>query len=426
MININKQTECCGCSACAEVCPKKCIFLEPDNEGYWYPKVNQNLCIDCGLCEKVCPVLNPQLERTPLHVYAAMHKDNEIRAKSASGGMFSLIAQKVIQEGGIVFGVKFDKEWNVVFGHTDSLEGLEAFRRSKYVQAWVGDSYKKVQEYLKQDKKVLFSGTPCQIAGLHSFLRKEYKNLITVDIICEGVPSPKLWKRYLKEEIAQNTQKIQSQLPADSENYIHITDISFRNKQKGWKNYSFALSFSVTQKNDKKNTILPITIIEHNSAFLQLLFNAVNLRPICYECPFKKCKSQSDITIADYWGIDKLHPEMDDDKGTSMVFINTLKGKTYFDLSETHYLETTYTETWPYNNVVISPKKRILRDYLYKKIDYRKDAIKFMNRILFFSILYEKRYFYLKIIPRKIMGERAWRKLKIYKNRIKNHKSSIF
>ena len=370
MIQITNKADCCGCSACEEVCPKHCILLKPDKEGYWYPKINKEQCVDCGLCEKVCPVLTPQSERTPLHVYAAINKNEEIRAQSASGGMFTLIAEKIIQEGGVVFGVKFDKDWKVVFGYTETKEGLADFRRSKYVQAWVGNSYGKVKEFLKQNRKVLFTGVPCQIAGLYSFLRKNYENLITVDLICEGVPSPKLWERYLKEEIAQKRQKIQSQNSKSSKiskEDIYLQDISFRNKENGWKKYSLSLTFSIHQRKDRKNVNQSIVIVDRKSAYMQLMFRNASLRPICYECPFKSCKSQSDITIADYWGIDKLHPEMDDDKGTSMVFINTKKGKNYFDLSQIKYIETTYQESWSFNNVRTPSKKHPKRDFLYEK-----------------------------------------------------------
>lgn len=386
MIDIKKKTDCCGCSACIEACPKQCISFETDSEGFWYAKVNKDLCIDCGLCEKVCPILNPQPERVPLHVYAAINKNEAIRAKSASGGMFTLIAEKIIHEGGVVFGVKFDEDWNVVFGYTETIEGLAAFRRSKYVQAWVGNSYKEIKEFLKQGRKVLFTGVPCQIAGLYSYLRKDYENLITMDLICEGVPSPKLWKRYLKEEIARSAKKFSfaSSLSSDiSEGGVRLSDVSFRNKSNGWKKYSFALTFSRVNDSGEKNTVSPFVVIDRNSAYMQLMFRYANLRPICYECPFKSCKSHSDITIADYWGINKLHPEMDDDKGTSLVFINTLKGEEYFNLSQVKYLETSYEETWKYNNIVTSSKKHPKRDYFYENIDSKKNAIKFMNSISF-------------------------------------------
>lgn len=385
MIKIQKTTDCCGCSACAEICPKQCISLDVDYEGFWYPQINSSICIDCHLCESVCPVLNPGVEHKPLHVYAAINKNDEIRARSASGGVFTIIAEKVIDEGGVVFGVKFDRDWNVIFGYTETKEGLEEFRRSKYVQAWVGESYREVKRFLKEGKKVLFTGLPCQIAGLNLFLKKEYTNLITVDLICEGVPSPKLWRKYLDEEFVVYKKKYRTRThitSSSSRQNIFIKDISFRNKSLGWSNFSFSLTIAGNSSENSQNIVFP-SYINRNSAYMQLMFRYGNLRPICYVCPFKCCKSGSDLTIADYWGISQLHPEMDDDKGTSMVFVNTMRGKKYFDLSKTHYLETSYEESWPFNNVVTSSKKHPKRDYFYSQIDKRQSVIKLMNDISF-------------------------------------------
>lgn len=368
MIKIEKKTDCCGCSACEQICPQNCISLKPDHEGYWYPLVNKERCIECHLCEKACPVINQYSEREPLDVYAAINKDEQIRSKSASGGIFTIVAEKVINRGGVVFGVKFDKEWNVIFGYTETIEGLEDFRRSKYVQAWVGDSYTKAHDFLKQDRLVLFVGTPCQIAGLKKYLRRDYENLLTMDLICEGVPSPKVWKKYLGEEIdIQGKNNIVSPHPICKKDVL-IKDISFRNKSLGWKKYSFSLTFAEDFADDDEKSVFP-SYINRDSAYMQAMFNYLDLRPICYECPFKSCKSHSDITIADYWGINVLHPEMDDDKGTSMVFINTENGRKYYDVEQTKYLKTSYEETFKYNNVVTSSKRHPNRDKFFSKID---------------------------------------------------------
>ena len=423
MIVIINKTDCCGCSACEQACPKHCISLIPDKEGFWYPQVEKSVCIGCGLCEKVCPVLNPKPERTPLHVYAAINKNDEIREKSASGGMFTLIAQRVITEGGVVFGVKFDEHWNVVFGYTETIEGLEAFRRSKYVQAWVGESYKQAKIFLDAGRKVLFTGVPCQIAALLLFLRKPYENLLTVDLLCEGVPSPKLWKRYLKEEISRIAKKFNfASIPSDiSEGSVCVTDVSFRNKSNGWKKFSFSLSLAVVEDGGDKNSVPPFVVVDRNSAYMQMMFRYGDLRPICYECPFKSCKSQSDITIADYWGINKLHPEMDDDKGTSMVFVNTNKGAAAFDLSQTHYMETTYEESWPFNNVVTSSKKHPKRDYFYEHVDEQKSIIKFINGIIFPPSYHMKRFVKTCImnVVRFVSGEKGLARLTAIKKQLK-------
>lgn len=365
MIKIIRPEDCCGCGACEQKCPRNCISLIPDNEGFWYPKVDMNLCIDCSICEKVCPVINQEGERVPLKVYAAKNIDEEVRAKSASGGIFTIIAENVINKGGVVFGVKFDENWDVVFDYTETKEGLEKFRRSKYVQAWLGNTYKKVHELLNQGRLVLFTGTPCQISGLRRFLNKNYEHLLLMDLICEGVPSPKVWRKYLEEEIVRQCRNFSSSSNVFSKNDLRIQDISFRNKSLGWKLFSFSLSFI---NNKDKNSDLPI-YINRNSEYIQALINYLHLRPICYECPFKSCKSHSDITIADYWGISRLHPEMDDDKGTSMVYVHTQKGETFFDKEKTRYLETTYEEAFMFNNIITSSKKHPYRDKFFSHID---------------------------------------------------------
>jgi coenzyme F420-reducing hydrogenase beta subunit len=323
MIKISKREDCCGCGACEQICSQQCISLSPDVEGFLYPIVNENICIDCHRCEKACPILNPDPTRKPLKVLAAYNRDESIREKSSSGGIFTIVAEEVLKQNGIVFGVKFDKDWNVVFDYTNSSEGLEAFRGSKYVQAFIGNAYSKVQEFLKEGMVVLFTGTPCQIAGLRKYLNKEYNNLLLMDIICEGVPSPKVWNKYLHEEI-KNLSKKHYHIP---EKEIVIQKISFRNKRDGWK--SFAFSLNLAYKDGSQKTTPLLEYINRNSPYLQAMFRFLDLRPICYECPFKSCKSHSDITIADYWGIDTLHPEMYDNKGTSMVYIHTAKGDSF-------------------------------------------------------------------------------------------------
>lgn len=420
MITITDKTQCCGCSTCQQVCPQQCITLEPDDEGYWYPKVNKDKCIECHLCEKRCPVLNQESERVPIDVYAAKNKDEKVRASSASGGMFTIIAERIIKEGGIVYGVKFDSDWNVVFDKTETIEDLKKFRGSKYVQAWLGDTFKDVKQRLHDGRKVLFVGTPCQVAGLRSFLHKEYDNLLLVDLICEGVPSPKVWKRYLKEELARQGKKnsvlLSSNRSVVPEGGFYLKDVSFRNKSRGWKKYSFALSFGKASAEAEKNTVLP-SYINRDSEYMQCMMHYVDLRPICYQCPFKSCKSHSDITIADYWGITYLHPEMDDDKGTSMVFINTEKGKRYFDLNATNYLKTTYEETFKYNNIVTSSKKHKNRDLFFSKMDKKKSIIKWMDACTYTRKERTKRT--IKRILKAVFGEENCHKAKAFVRGIK-------
>ena len=198
MIHIADKHNCCGCSACASVCPRGCISMRADSEGFLYPEADAQACIDCGLCEKVCNELHPFTRSEPLKVLAAVNRDEAVRMKSSSGGLFHLLARRTIEEGGVVFGARFDSDWQVLIDYADTMEGVKAFMGSKYVQARIADSYKDARRFLSEGRKVLFSGTPCQIAGLHQFLRREYANLLTVDIVCHGTPSPKVWGLYLE------------------------------------------------------------------------------------------------------------------------------------------------------------------------------------------------------------------------------------
>ena len=207
MIDIIDKTLCCGCAACVQRCPKQCITLHEDHEGFLYPKVDTETCIDCGLCEKVCPILNEGNKREPLKVYAAINKDEKIRLESSSGGIFTMLAEQTIGEGGVVFGARFDENWQVRLDYTETIEGIAAFRGSKYVQARTENIYQQAEKFLKEGRKVLFTGTPCQIAGLKKFLRKEYANLLAVDFVCHGVPSPKVWAKYLQELLASKGDK---------------------------------------------------------------------------------------------------------------------------------------------------------------------------------------------------------------------------
>lgn len=323
MVDIKEKNECCGCNACVQRCPKSCITMREDNEGFLYPEVDREVCIDCGLCEKVCPVIHQGDKRKPLAVYAVKHKDDKIRLSSSSGGAFTALAESVIDEDGVVFGAKFDEDWSVFHDYTDTKEGLAAFRGSKYVQSRVGDSFKKAEYFLKAGRKVLFSGTPCQIAGLKRFLRKEYDNLLTVDFICHGVPSPGVWREYLKEETARQCGGKNSVLshPNIKERDARIESISFRDKRLGWKKYSFALTLSVPNGHGAKNTVLLSEPLNKN-IFLRGFLTNLYLRPSCHACPAKSFKSGSDITISDFWGGQSIIPEWNDDKGISVMFLH--------------------------------------------------------------------------------------------------------
>lgn len=253
MIKVKDKFACCGCAACVQICPKQCISLDEDKEGFLYPTVNRNLCIECGKCEAVCIELHSFEVHEPLKFFAAQHFDESVRAASSSGGIFTLLAEAVINDGGVVFGARFDSDWSVVHDFTETHEGLQAFRGSKYLQSRIGNTYRQAGKFLKAGRKVLFSGTPCQIAGLKRYLHKNYENLLAVDFVCHGVPSPLVWKKYLEETIARQCEKNSVLLysnPLISERGSmagirkrKIDAISFRNKNLRWKKFSFALDY---------------------------------------------------------------------------------------------------------------------------------------------------------------------------------------
>lgn len=307
MININNKQDCCGCSACAQRCPKQCISMQIDNEEFLYPQVDSSKCIDCHLCEKICPVINKYEARTPLNVYAAKNSDDEVRHQSSSGGIFTLLAEQTIKDGGVVFGACWNKDWNVKHDYAECIDDLAKFRSSKYLQSVIGDTYIKAEQFLKASRKVMFTGTPCQIAGLKHFLRKEYDNLLAVEVICHSVPSPGVWQQYLIEK-----------LQTLGWNKSDIRHISFRSKATGWKEYSFMIE-------NKGGNVF--SELGGKNAFMRGFLANLYSRPSCQKCPAKQLKSGSDITLGDFWGINSLMPEIDDDKGVSVVIVNTEKGR---------------------------------------------------------------------------------------------------
>lgn len=201
VIRLATHTACTQCSACAQICPTNSITMLPDSAGFPQPSIDNNTCIECHKCEKTCPVLHPNVVlNEPLKVVFARHKDENIRLRSSSGGMFYAMAKWTIGHGGVVFGARFDENWEVVHDYTQTLEGIASFMGSKYVQSRVGETFRQVKQFLKDGRRVLYTGTPCQIAGLKAYLKNDDDNLITCDLICHGVASPGIWKKYLKEE----------------------------------------------------------------------------------------------------------------------------------------------------------------------------------------------------------------------------------
>lgn len=302
MIDIKKE-ECCGCSACSQVCPKKCINMIPDKEGFYYPVIKKDLCVDCQLCEKVCPSISDLKYASKKKAIIAYSTIEEERAHSSSGGIFSLLAEKVLKEDGLIYGASYDTDWMVVHTKCDKFEELSNLRGSKYLQSRNEGVFAEIKQYLNEGKQILYTGTSCQVTGLKTFLKKDYENLYTVDVLCHGVPSPGVWERYIK--------LLQKRF--DSK----ITHISFRDKCSGWKNYSFTVEFESGDVFSEKF---------YNNSFMRLFLGNTILRPSCHVCKYKSMDRSSDLTIGDAWGLEKIFPDLDDNKGMSVLVIHNNKG----------------------------------------------------------------------------------------------------
>ncbi|WP_035774876.1 Coenzyme F420 hydrogenase/dehydrogenase, beta subunit C-terminal domain [Butyrivibrio sp. VCB2006] len=305
---ITIKRDCCGCSACQQICPQNCITMDYDKEGFLYPVIDKSKCINCNLCKKTCPVLhNVNKDDAYLNSYIAIsNKPNRIA--SSSGGLFFLFAEKIIGEGGAVFGAAFDDNWQVHHICIESMDEIDTLMRSKYVQSSTNNTYRQVRKLLGAGRKVLYTGTPCQIAGLKSFLKKIYNNLITVDILCHGVPSPMIWKYYLSN--------------LEREYHSAPKEVNFRDKVSGWKDYSLSVNFLNGKRYVK-------TIMSDD--YMRMFLTNYNLRPSCYDCRFRGLNRDCDITIGDAWGINTVKPEFDDDKGTSIIIIHSENGKKLID-----------------------------------------------------------------------------------------------
>ena len=310
MIKIIDKAKCCGCTSCASACPQMAISMLPDEEGFMYPKISTTLCVDCGLCETVCPILNGYHKELVKKAYVVRAKEESILKDSTSGGAFTILVQEILQNNGVVFGVAFDEKFKVKHSWIDGqLEELGGFRGSKYVQSSIGETFNKVKEFLDCRKQVLFSGTPCQIAGLNNYLRKEYENLLTVEVVCHGVTSPKLWDKYLEYQTA-----------------IYKSDpkkIKFRNKTYGYHSGTMEIVFENG-------------LTYHGSARVDLMlksfFSEIASRPSCYFCVMRGRERAADISIFDAWHAGKLSEEIkDDDKGYTNLLINSKKGRHFME-----------------------------------------------------------------------------------------------
>lgn len=306
MIIIEDKIKCCGCTACYNACPVKAIEMLEDNEGFLYPKVNVLKCIGCNICENVCPYnseINKQFDLK--ECYVAYNKDEAERYTSSSGGMFVLLGKRIIDQGGVVFGAAYNKEFLVEHIYVENKKDLKKLIGSKYMQSKIGDMFPEVKKFLSMNRKVLFVGTTCQISGLKSYLKIDYENLICVDFICLGIPSPKIWKDYLNVYFKNEV----------------ISDVNFKDKIHGWNNFSLKVDTN-------KRTFY---CTGKNTPFFVGYYKSLYSRPSCSTCYFKGDRRCSDITLSDCWGYANIAPEMMDNKGLSCVVCHSQKGVEIFN-----------------------------------------------------------------------------------------------
>lgn len=303
-----KREKCSGCMACRNACPKNVINIR-NIDGFEYPEIDKENCINCGLCRKVCPIISEEARKESKKiVYACKANDEKIRMNSSSGGIFTLVAEKILEEKGVVFAARFNEEFEVIHDYTESVSELDYYRGSKYLQSKIGMSYKNVKKFLIEKRKVLFVGTPCQVDGLLSYLGKKYENLYTIDLICHGVPSEKVWKKYLLYKQKKHNSKIQN--------------VNFRRKEEaGWSNFQMYLKSALKEEMENHN----------KDPYMKLFLENYDLRESCYQCNSKNENRKSDLTIADYWGINDIRKEFNDEKGVSAVIVNTEKGELLFE-----------------------------------------------------------------------------------------------
>ena len=347
---LNNKYSCSGCTACAQSCPKQCITMSSDYEGFKYPIVDETRCIQCGICIKVCPWRKEKYQRpincfTEPIVYAAKCKDKNIRLNSTSGGIFTVLSDYILQlQGGICGAVYNTSTQKVEHTITFTTEGRNKMRGSKYVQSELSNTFQKIKTLLEQDKWLLFTGTPCQTAGLLSFLKKDYPKLVIVDILCHSVPSPLILHEILKKYAP--------------------TNISFRDKSLGWrKSYSFQI-----KENNK---------IIHNNTFLNLFFKGLINRPSCYNCIFTNTYRASDLTIGDYWNIKAIDSKFEDPLGVSCILINSPKGKYIFEQIQ-NKIENIRTDLKPalqaclqqHTTEPVQKRRKFWTDYQEKGFDY--------------------------------------------------------
>lgn len=363
MIDIENKYRCNGCGACEYICPVKAISMIEDKEGFVYPQIQKEKCINCGACNKICG--NDIINKDNLNCYCGYNNSLEVRRKSTSGGIFPLLAKTIIDKGGVVFGVLYDEEMNVSYEYATTLQECNKFVGSKYVSANINNIYSKIKEFLLEDKYVLVVGTPCLINGIKNIFNK-YKKLFLCDIICHATPSQKIFKKYIKYLEEKHNDKVEN--------------INFRDKTKKWESPKQKIEF----KSGK--------VIYDDIYFRAFSVNAIHKKS-CYKCKFCDINRVSDITIGDFWGVQKIIPEMYDKNGISLILVNTDKGKEmFYSIKESiSFKEILKDDALKYNhNSPVKPHKN--RKLIFDKID-DKEFIKYL-------VKYVKGPWYIRIIKK--------------------------
>ena len=346
MKQVLEKSRCTGCTTCMNICPKGAITMIEDSDGFKYPVIDQDKCVNCGLCVKTCPVLNTKENESLNKCYVGYNKSEEVRLNSSSGGIFSLIANYVLDQNGIVIGAAFDDNNELKHVAIEKKKDLNKLMGSKYLQSDLSNIFKYVKENIK-DRKILFVGTPCQVGGLKSFIKNDFGNLICIDLVCHGVPSPKLFKKYVDELEKENGK---------------LLNYNFRDNSTGWDTYSNTAKFK-----DKT-----ITEDRKQNKYMKLFLSDVSLRESCFDCNFKLGNKYSDITLGDFWGIKNHYPEMYNKSGVSAIIINTEKGNELFNSinKDIEYKQCKLEEIVSGNpSLKISGKKPKTRNKFFEEMD---------------------------------------------------------
>lgn len=353
---------CTGCRSCEQSCPKHCIKMVRDDEGFIVPRIDHNICIDCGICHKICPQNVEVYKNSPIKVYAVRNKCEKELFSSASGGAFAVLARQVLgdKNSAVVGAAYIDGDLHVGHLTIKNINELYKLQSSKYVQSDTLDSYLCAKKNLESGLKVLYSGTPCQIAGLKSFLRKEYDNLITIDLVCHGVPSPLLFEKY----IAWLSCK-----------YSKIDSYNFRDKGHGW---GLNLRFKAGNISKTKPGVL--------DPYYYHFLKGNTYRECCYNCHYCRRERVGDLTLGDYWGIGSEHPDFYSTKGVNCLLINTKKGEYLFDSVKEalYYLESSYEKVARHNENLCHPSIRYeIRDHIYDGINEKGTHAFFKDNMAF-------------------------------------------